>query len=65
MSAAPGAGAPGGDPAPAAVKPAEVEPINAIALAKEVVLDRVERLLTWLLERVQRYRAKRGDWWER
>lgn len=65
MSAAPGAGAPGGDPASAPVKPAEVEPINAIALAKEVVLDRVERLLTWLLERVQRYRAKRGDWWER
>lgn len=65
MSAAPGADAPGGDPAAAPVKPAEVEPINAIALAKEVVLDRVERLLTWLLERVRRYRAKRGDWWER
>jgi hypothetical protein len=67
VTTAPGADAPGGDPAPAppAAAPIETKPLNAVALAKEVVLDRLERLLTWLLARLQRYRAKRGDWWEK
>ena len=61
MSLPPGVEAPSGEPAP----PAKAEPINGIALAQEVVLDRLEHLLTWLLSRLQRYRARRGDWWER
>jgi hypothetical protein len=69
VSVTPGVDTPGGDPAPASpptapAPPAQTQPINAIALAKEVVLDRLERLLTWLLDRLQRYRARRGDWWE-
>ena len=46
--------------APAA--PAEAKPINAVALAKEVVLERVRNLLEWLLRRLKRYRAGRADW---
>jgi len=46
--------------APAA--PAEAKPINAVALAKEVVLERVQNLLEWLLRRLKRYRAGRADW---
>jgi hypothetical protein len=49
--------------APAA--PAPAPPLNAIALAKEVVLERVQNLLEGLLRRLKRYRAGRGDWWER
>jgi hypothetical protein len=60
---------PAGDPAPAAAPaprpPVETKPLNAVALAREVVLDRLEHLLSWLLHRLQRYRAKRGDWWEK
>ena len=57
-----------GEPAavdpPPATPPAEHKPIDAIALFKEVVLDRLERFLEWLLMRLKRYRAKRGNWWE-
>lgn len=42
--------------------PAEPKPINAIALAKEVVLDRIEQLLEFLLRRLRRWRAGRPDW---
>jgi hypothetical protein len=59
----PGAQTPGSDAAPKT--PGETVPINAVRLAEEVVLDRLEALLTWLLTRLQRYRARRGDWWER
>ena len=55
---APNAGAP-----PAA--PAETPPLNAIALAKEVVLERLQNLLEGLLRRLKRYRAGRGNWWEK
>ncbi len=67
MTSTPGVGPPGDDapPAPAPAAPVETKPIDAIALAQEVVLDRVERLLAWLLARLQRYRARRGDWWEK
>lgn len=50
---------------PAATAPAESPPLNAIALAKEVVLERIQNLLEWLLRRLKRYRAGRGDWWEK
>jgi hypothetical protein len=49
---------------PAAPEQAEVKPIDGIALAKEVALERVENLLEWLLMRLRRYRARRGNWWE-
>ena len=49
--------------APAA--PAEAKAINAVALAKEVVLERVQNLLEWLLRRLKRYRAGRGNWWDK
>ena len=55
------------DPAagPPAAKPAvEHKPIDAVALAKEVVLERLQNLLEWLLMRLKRYREKRGNWWE-
>lgn len=45
--------------------PAETKPLNAIELAKEVVLERLQNLLEWLLRRLKRYRAGRGDWWEK
>jgi hypothetical protein len=51
------------DAAPAA--PAAPPPLNAIALAKEVVLERMQNLLEWLLRRLKRYRAERGNWWDR
>jgi len=51
--------------APADPAPVEAKPLNAIALAKEVVLERVQNLLEWLLRRLKRYRAARGDWWEK
>jgi hypothetical protein len=53
-----GAAAPG-------AAPAETPPLNAIALAKEVVLERAQNLLEWLLRRLKRYRAGRGNWWEK
>jgi len=56
-----GAEAPAG--ASAAV-PGEQKPIDGIALFKEVALDRLEHLLEWLLLRLKRYRARRGNWWE-
>ena len=67
MSPAPGVDLPGGEPtsAPAPAPPVETKPLNAVALAQEVILDRLETLLTWLLQRLQRYRARRGDWWEK
>ncbi len=49
---------------PAAV-PAETKPLNGVALAKEVALDRVQGMLEGLLRRLKRYRARRGNWWER
>jgi hypothetical protein len=51
-----------GEPEPA--PPVEHKPIDGIALAKEVVLERLQNLLEWLLMRLKRYRAKRGNWWE-
>ena len=65
-----GADAPDGAPAadgaaPVATAPAEAKPLNAIALAKEVVLERLQTTLEWLLRRLKRYREKRGDWWEK
>jgi hypothetical protein len=45
--------------------PAETKPLNAVALAKEVVLDRLQGMLEWLLRRLKRYRAGRGEWWEK
>ena len=51
-----------GDTTPA---PVQTAPLNAVALAKEVVLERLENLLEWLLRRLKRYRARRGDWWEK
>lgn len=53
----------GADPA-AAKPPVEHKPIDAIALAKEVFLERLQNLLEWLLMRLKRYRARRGNWWE-
>ena len=47
-----------------AAPPAEHKPINGIALFKEVVLERLENLLEWLLMRLRRFRARRGNWWE-
>ena len=44
--------------------PAETRPLNAVALAKEVVLDRLQGMLEWLLRRLKHYRAGRGNWWE-
>jgi hypothetical protein len=56
----PAARPPPADPAP----PAEHKPIDGIALFKEVALDRLEHVLEWLLARLRRYRARRGNWWE-
>jgi len=55
----------GQDDADAAPAPVQTEPLNAVALAKEVVLERLQNLLEWLLRRLKRYRAGRGDWWEK
>lgn len=49
---------------PAEAPAAEHKPIDGIALAKEVVLERLQNLLEWLLMRLKRYREKRGNWWE-
>ena len=49
---------------PAAKAADEHKPIDAVALAKEVVLERLQHLLEWLLMRLKRYREKRGNWWE-
>jgi len=57
------AGAP--DAGDSASAPVQTAPLNAVALAKEVVLERLENLLEWLLRRLKRYRAGRGDWWEK
>ena len=56
-----------GTGAPAAPPAVEHEPIDAVALAEEevVLLDRLEHLLESLLARLRRYRARRGNWWER
>ncbi|MEA2222049.1 MAG: hypothetical protein QOH83_425 [Solirubrobacteraceae bacterium] len=53
---------PAAQPPPAA--PAENKPIDGIALFTEVALERLENLLEWLLVRLRRYRARRGNWWE-
>lgn len=45
--------------------PAENKPIDGVALFKEVALDRLEHVLEWLLSRLRRYRARRGNWWEK
>jgi hypothetical protein len=55
--------APAEVPAPAPAS-AEQKPIDGIALFKEVALERLEHLLEWLLARLKRYRARRGNWWE-
>jgi hypothetical protein len=57
--------APPEGPAPvSASASAEHKPIDGIALFKEVALDRLEHVLEWLLARLKRYRARRGNWWE-
>jgi hypothetical protein len=53
------------DGAPDRAAPVQAKPLNGVALAKEVVLERLENLLEWLLRRLKRYRAARGDWWEK
>jgi hypothetical protein len=58
-------GRPSGAGAPAAAPPAETRPLDAIALAAEVVLDRLQTMLEWLLRRLKRYRAGRANWWEK
>ena len=45
--------------------PLGTKPLNGVALAKEVVLERLENMLEWLLRRLKRYRAARGNWWEK
>lgn len=44
---------------------APIKPLNGVALAKEIALERLQNLLEWLLRRLKRYREKRGDWWEK
>ena len=63
MTGEPAAGEPAGEP-PATPPPAGHKPIDGIALLKEVALERLQNLLEWLLERLKRYRARRGNWWE-
>jgi len=65
VSATPGVDTPGDEPAPAPspAPPVETKPLNAIALAQEVLLERTQNLLEWLLRRLKRYRARRGEWW--
>lgn len=46
-------------------EPMQTTPLNGVALAKEVALERLQNLLEWLLARLKRYRARRGDWWEK
>ena len=53
------------DPPATSGAPAETKPLDAVALAKEVILDRLQGMLEWLLRRLKRYRAGRGNWWER
>jgi len=58
-------GAPGStDPPATSAAPAKTKPLNAVALAKEVILDRLQGMLEWLLRRLKHYRAGRGNWWE-
>ena len=59
-----GAGARDGATSSAATPPAEAKPLDGVALAKEVILDRLQNMLEWLLRRLKRYRAGRGNWWE-
>ena len=40
------------------------KPIDGIALAKEVFLERLEQLLVRMLERLRAYRARRAGWHE-
>ena len=67
MSSTPGGDGPGGEPlaAPAPAAPVQTKPLNAIALAQEVILERTQNMLEWLLRRLKRYRARRGDWGEK
>ena len=44
---------------------APIKPLNGVALAKEVALERLQNVLEWLLRRLKRYREKRGDWWDK
>ena len=44
--------------------PVQTKPLNGVALAKEVALERLQNLLEWLLARLKRYRERRGDWWD-
>ena len=55
-----GGESPNGAPAAAPIKP-----LNGVALAKEVALERLQNTLEWLLSRLKHYRAKRGDWWDK
>lgn len=57
-------GEPAATDAPPATPPVQHQPIDGIALFKEVVLERLENLLEWLLMRLRRFRARRGNWWE-
>lgn len=61
-----GAGSPNGaGPTAASATPAAKRPLDGLALAREVVLERLQNLLEWLLRRLKRYRAARGNWWEK
>ena len=64
MSSDPAAPAPDAASDSPAKPPVEQKPIDAIALAKEVMLERLENLLERLLMALRRYRARRGNWWE-
>jgi hypothetical protein len=55
----------GGEPPDGAAPAAPLKPLNGVALAKEVALQRLQDALEWLLRRLKRYRAKRGDWWDK
>ena len=54
---------PGGAQSPDGAAP--IKPLNGVALAKEVALQRLQDTLEWLLRRLKSYREKRGDWWEK
>jgi len=60
-----GCGATNGAAAAPPAAPVQTPPLNAIALAKEVVLERMQNLLEWLLRRLKHYRAGRGNWWDK
>ena len=56
----------GGAQSPDGAAPtAPIKPLNGVALLKEVALERLQNALEGLLRRLKRYRARRGNWWEK